>query len=107
MAASKPRLGVFKFTSCDGCQLTVLDCEEELLALADRVDIVLFHEATTQFQPGPYDIALIEGSVSTPEEVERTKAIRAQTRFFLPFGVCATHGGIQALKHYQSADAMK
>lgn len=85
----------------------MLDCEEYLLDIADRMDIVLFHEAQTNSEPGPYDIALVEGSVTTPEEVERTRAIRAQTRFFLPIGVCATHGGVQAQKNYADVEAYK
>ncbi|TAK33582.1 MAG: oxidoreductase [Chloroflexota bacterium] len=107
MTIDKPRLGVFKFSSCDGCQLSILDCEEELLDLADRMNIVFFHEAQTTFEPGPYDVALVEGSVSTEAEIERTKAIRAQTLFFVPFGVCATHGGIQAQKNYADVEEYK
>ena len=61
MSQPKPRLGVFKFASCDGCQLTVLDCEDELLTLADRVEIGYFLEAVSRPLEGEFDVALVEG----------------------------------------------
>jgi coenzyme F420-reducing hydrogenase gamma subunit len=104
---SRPKLAVFKFTSCDGCQLTILNCEEELLDLAGAVEIAYFLEAKRDFAPGPYDIAFVEGSVSTPEELERTRQIRASARFLIPFGACATAGGIQALRNFADLEPMK
>lgn len=106
-ALHRPKLAVYKFTSCDGCQLTILDCEEELLDLAAAVDIAYFAEAKREFDPGPYDIAFVEGSVSTPEEIERTRRIREITRFVIPFGACANAGGIQALRNFADLAAMK
>ena len=103
----KPRVAVYKFTSCDGCQLSILDCEEELLQLADITEIAFFAEASSEYHPGPYDIAFVEGSVSTPEEVERTREIRASTGSFIAFGACATAGGIQALRNFADVDQMK
>jgi sulfhydrogenase subunit delta len=79
-AAQRPRLAVFKFASCDGCQLSLLDCEEELLAVAEAVDIVNFPEASRRMLPGPYDIALVEGSITTPADRERIRDLRAQSR---------------------------
>ena len=99
-ASHRPRLAVHKFTSCDGCQLTILDCEESLLDLAEVVDIAYFREAGCDSTPGPFDIAFVEGSVSTPEEIERTRRIRESTRTFVAFGACATAGGIQALRNF-------
>ena len=104
---SKPKLAIWKFTSCDGCQLTVLDCEEAFIDLIDSFDVALFLEARRDFEPGPYDVSLVEGSVSTPAEIERIKGIRDQTRFLIPFGVCATWGGIQALRNWGNAEQMK
>ena len=98
--SAKPRLAVFKFASCDGCQLTLLDCEDELLALADAVEIAHFTEATRTSLPGPYDLALVEGSITTPEDAERIKEVRAQSRFLVVIGACATAGGIQALRDF-------
>ncbi|MBI2954450.1 MAG: oxidoreductase [Chloroflexi bacterium] len=103
----KPRLAVWKFTSCDGCQLTVLDCEEEFLDLLGSFEIALFHEARREFEPGPYDVSLVEGSIGTPAEAERIKMVREQTKFLIPFGVCATWGGIQALRNWSDAERMK
>ena len=103
----KPRLAVWKFSSCDGCQLTLLDCEDELLALAERVEIAYFLEATRAQLAGPYDISLVEGSISTPEEKERIQAVRAQSRKLITIGACATAGGIQALRNVRDHAALK
>src|SRR5690242_20754690 len=95
-----PTLAVWKFASCDGCQLTLLDCEDELVALAGAVRIAHFTEASSAVEPGPYDVSLVEGSVSTPEEVDRIAEIRAQSRILVTIGACASHGGIQALRNF-------
>ncbi|MBF6273964.1 oxidoreductase [Nocardia sp. 852002-20019_SCH5090214] len=95
-----PTLAVWKFTSCDGCQLTLLDCEDELLTLAGRIRIAHFTEASSAVEPGPYDVSLVEGSVSTPEEVDRIAEIRSQSRILVTIGACASHGGIQALRNF-------
>lgn len=96
----KPRLGVFKFASCDGCQLSLLDCEDELLAIAGAVDIADFREASRAVLDGPYDLALVEGSVTTAHDAQRIKEIRAQSKALVTIGACATSGGIQALKNF-------
>jgi len=95
----KPRLGVFKFTSCDGCQLSLLDCEDELLAVAEAIEIAYFPEATRAEDSGHYDLAFVEGSVSTPHEAEMIRDIRARCTTLVTLGACATSGGIQALKN--------
>jgi coenzyme F420-reducing hydrogenase gamma subunit len=99
---SGPSLAVWKFASCDGCQLTLLDCEDELLALAETVHIAHFLEASSASVAGPYDVSLVEGSVTTPEDVERIRHVREQSRVLVTIGACATAGGIQALRN--SAD---
>ena len=100
-AAGRPRLGVFKLTSCDGCQLTLLDLEDELLAIASSLEIVHFAEASSRIAPeGPFDLVLVEGSVSTPEQLERIQAIRRSTTRLVTIGACATAGGIQALRNF-------
>ena len=101
IAPPRPRVAVFKLASCDGCQLQLLDAEEALLALAERVDIVHFREAGDRSEPGPYDVTLVEGSVSTPEQVEEIREIRGMSRFLVTIGACATAGGIQALRNWQ------
>lgn len=102
--AKKPRLAVFKFASCDGCQLTVLSIEDQLLAVAEQLDIVHFLEATSRVEPGPYDVALVEGSVTTPDDARRIRQIRQQSRFLVTIGACATAGGIQALRNWADCD---
>jgi sulfhydrogenase subunit delta len=97
---SRPTLAVWKFSSCDGCQLSLLDVEDELLALADRVQIAHFLEASSATVAGPYDVSLVEGSITTPEEAERIKEVRAASRALVTIGACATAGGIQALRNY-------
>ena len=98
--SAKPKLAVFKFASCDGCQLSLLDCEDELLAVAGAVEIAYFLEARTQQIEGPYDIGLVEGSVTTPHDAERIKEIRQQCKYLVTIGACATSGGIQALRNW-------
>jgi sulfhydrogenase subunit delta len=101
---ARPRLAVFKFASCDGCQLSLLDAEDELLAVAAAVDIAYFPEARTQESAGPYDVGLVEGSITTPHDATRIKEIRQQCRFLVTIGACATAGGIQALRNWAKVD---
>jgi len=98
--ARKPRLGVWKFASCDGCQLSLLDCEDELLAVAGAVDIAYFPEATRGDVKGRYDLALVEGSITTPHDAERIRDVRRRARTLVTIGACATAGGIQALRNF-------
>ncbi len=102
--AHKPTVAVYKFSSCDGCQLSLLNMEDELLDLAGAVDIAYFLEATRAERPGPYDIAIVEGSVTTPHEADRIKEIREQCKVLIALGTCATAGGIQALRNFADAD---
>lgn len=99
-AGHRPRLGVVKFASCDGCQLTLLDLEDELLALTERFDIVEFAEATSNRSDGPFDVLLVEGSISTPEQADEIVRLRRQTPLLVTIGACATAGGIQALRNW-------
>ena len=103
---TRPSLAVWKFASCDGCQLSLLDCEDELLAVAGAVDIAYFPEATSHVAPGPYDLSLVEGSITTPHDAERIRQIRAQSRTLITIGACATAGGIQALRNFRDHAAM-
>jgi coenzyme F420-reducing hydrogenase gamma subunit len=97
----KPRLGVFKFASCDGCQLVLLDCEDELLAIAEAVEIAHFPEASSNLaEEGPFDVALVEGSISAPEHLEQIQAIRERSQTLVTIGACATSGGLQALRNF-------
>ncbi|MCB9754612.1 MAG: oxidoreductase [Myxococcales bacterium] len=97
----KPRLAVFKFASCDGCQLSLLDCEDELLALAGELEISHFLEASSAVQDGPYDLSLVEGSITTPHDAARIREVRRQSRALVTIGACATAGGIQALRNFR------
>ncbi len=101
---AKPRLAVFKFASCDGCQLQLLDAQDRLLELAGRVEIDHFLEASSRVVPGPYDVGLVEGSITTVEDEERIREVRRQCRFLVTIGACATAGGIQALRNWGRID---
>jgi sulfhydrogenase subunit delta len=98
--AARPKLAVLKFASCDGCQLSLLDCEDELLALAEHVEIANFLEASRAVTEGPYDVVLVEGSITTPHDAQRIRAVRAQAKVLVTIGACATAGGIQALRNF-------
>lgn len=96
----RPRLAVWKFASCDGCQLTLLDCEDELLLIAGEMEVAYFLEASSDLGSGPYDLSLVEGSVTTPEDAERIQHVRSVSRRLVTIGACATAGGVQALRNY-------
>jgi sulfhydrogenase subunit delta len=96
----KPTLAVWKFASCDGCQLTVLNLEDELLALAGEIEIAHFLEASSATVEGPYDVSLVEGSITTPSDAERILEVRRASRTLITIGACATAGGIQALRNF-------
>lgn len=101
---TKPRLAVFKFASCDGCQLSLLSCEDELLTVAEHVEIAYFLEARSQVLDGPYDVGLVEGSITTAHDAQRIKEIRRQCKALVTIGACATAGGIQALRNWANVD---
>jgi coenzyme F420-reducing hydrogenase gamma subunit len=103
----RPRLAVFKFASCDGCQLQLLNLEHELLALAERFEIAHFLEASSRAQDGPYDVTLVEGSITTPADVQRIRQVREQATTLISIGACATSGGIQHLRNQADVEDWK
>lgn len=100
----RPTLAVWKFASCDGCQLSLLDCEDELLVIAGKVEIAHFPEASRAVVEGPYDLSLVEGSITTPHDAERIHEVRRASRFLVTIGACATAGGIQALRNFKDVE---
>jgi coenzyme F420-reducing hydrogenase gamma subunit len=101
---AKRKLAVWKFASCDGCQLSLLDCEDELLQIADQLEISYFLEASSAAVEGPYDVSLVEGSITTPHDAERIREVRASSRALITIGACATSGGIQALRNFADVE---
>ena len=97
----RPKLAVWKFASCDGCQLSLLDCEDALLTIADSIQIASFPEASREVIRGPYEISLVEGSITTAHDAERIHKIRRMSKILITIGACATSGGIQALKNFK------
>jgi sulfhydrogenase subunit delta len=98
---AKPKMAVWKFASCDGCQLSLLDCEDELLLVADKVEISYFLEASSAVTKGPYDLSLVEGSITTEHDVQRIQKVRQESNLLVVIGACATAGGIQALRNFK------
>jgi coenzyme F420-reducing hydrogenase gamma subunit len=107
VARPRLRVGVVKMASCDGCQLTLLDLEDELLAIGDRFDIIEFPEASSLRSGGPYDVLLVEGSISTPQQAEEIVELRAKTRLLVTIGACASYGGIQALRNWSDHEVFR
>ena len=104
MAKRRPKLAVWKFASCDGCQLSLLNCEDELLQVASAVEISYFLEASRAVVRGPYDVSLVEGSITTPHDAERIHQVRRMSKALITIGACATAGGIQALRNFADVD---
>jgi len=98
--STRPKLAVWKFASCDGCQLTLLDCEDELLAVAERVELAYFLEASRATVEGPYDLSLVEGSITTAHDLTRVQEVRRVSKRVVTIGACATAGGIQGLRNF-------
>jgi coenzyme F420-reducing hydrogenase gamma subunit len=96
----RPKVAVWKFASCDGCQLSLLNCEDDLLAVAGEIEIAYFLEASRATVAGPYDISLVEGSITTPEDLARIRKVRQVSKYLITIGACATAGGIQALRNF-------
>ncbi len=107
MAPARPKLAVWKFASCDGCQLAVLDGVDELLALAGAVEIAVFLEASRARLDGPFDLSLVEGSITTAADAERIREVRAQSKRLVTIGACATAGGIQSLRNFADTEAYR
>lgn len=101
---SRQKLAVWKFASCDGCQLSLLDCEDELLTLAEIIQIAYFKEASDVEIKGPYDISLVEGSIATEHDKARIQEVRRQSKVLITIGACATAGGIQALRNFANTE---
>ena len=99
-ARPRPVVAVWKFASCDDCQFSLLDCEDELLALAGAIDIAYFAEASSTLRSGPYDLSLVEWSVTTTEDERRIRRARADSKQLVTIGACATAGGIQSLRNF-------
>ena len=104
VSTRKPTVAVWKFASCDGCQLTLLDCEDEFLSIVGAIDIAYFPEATRAQHPGPYDLSIVEGSITTQHDADRIHDIRARSTTLITIGACATAGGVQALKNGADVD---
>jgi len=101
MKRRRKKLAVWKFASCDGCQLSLLDCEDELLAVAEAMRIAYFAEASRAMVKGPYDLSLVEGSITTPQDAERIQQVRRESKYLVTIGACATAGGVQALRNFR------
>jgi sulfhydrogenase subunit delta len=103
---TKPRIAIFDFSCCEGCQLQIVNLEEELLDLLGGADVVEWREAMSD-QSRDYDIAIIEGSITRAEDEERLWMIRGRAKILVAIGACATIGGINKLKNNFNLDEVK
>jgi sulfhydrogenase subunit delta len=99
----KPKVGFFDFTGCEGCQLEVINFESELVELLEHVDIVNFREAM-QERSDDYDIAVIDGAITTETEIKRIQQIRKQAKILITIGACSSSGGVNCLKNFRSME---
>jgi coenzyme F420-reducing hydrogenase gamma subunit len=106
-AAGRLTVGIVKFASCDGCQLSLLDLEDELLDVVGKFDIIEFPEASSLRSEGPFDVLLVEGSISTADQLREILELRGKTRTLVTIGACASYGGIQALRNWMDHDAVR
>ena len=103
---SKPKVGIFGFTGCGGCQLEILNLEDQLLDLVGAIEIVHFTEAITEFSD-TYEIALVEGSITTEHGVERIKKIGDIAKIVVAMGSCAVNGGLNCMKNLYGLEKAK
>ena len=104
---SQPRVAIFDFACCEGCQLQIVNMEEELLSLISVVSPVAWREAISDHSD-EYDIAIVEGSITRPSDEERLQEIRARAKVLIALGACATIGGVNKLKNkFAIADVIR
>jgi coenzyme F420-reducing hydrogenase gamma subunit len=104
---AKPKIAIFDFACCEGCQLQIVNLEEEILSLLGGADVVEWREAMSE-KSDEYDIAVIEGSITRLEDEERLKLIRSRAKVLIALGACATIGGINKLKNnFDDLDEVK
>ena len=94
----KPRVAIFDFAGCEGCQLQIVNMEEEILDLISVVDVVEWREGMSE-QSDEYDVAIIEGSITRPQDEEKLRQIRERAKILVALGACATNGGVNKLKN--------
>ena len=107
LGVTKPKVAIFKFASCSGCQLVFLNCEDELLDILGAIDIAFFPEAKRENAEGPYDIGFVEGAITSPDEVERILEVRRQCKTLVAIGACAFTGGLPSLKNWKKLPWIK
>lgn len=103
---TKPRVAIFDFACCEGCQLQIVNMEEEILDLLTLVQPVEWREAMSD-QSEEYDIAIVEGSITRPGDEEKLKTIRARAKILVALGACATIGGVNKLKNNFEMDEVR
>ena len=103
----KPKVGIFSFTSCAGCQFEILDLEDELLDIFEATDVTHFPMAKAKNDEGPFDIAVVEGAITTKKEARELKVIRKKSKFLIAIGSCATYGGVPAIKDWYTEEEIE
>lgn len=93
----KPKLAIFEFTDCEGCEVEIISLRDRFLALEKRFDIVNWRLGQENNQPGPYDIVIIEGTPIARREVDLLRELREQSKTLIALGACACLGGIPGI----------
>ena len=107
MTTKKPTIGVYSFSSCSGCQIAILNLEDVLVQLLDKLNIRYFHLIQSENNEGPVDIAFIEGAITTKEHIQKLKKIREQSQKVIAIGSCSCTGGIPAMKNLEKREDLK
>jgi len=103
----KPKVAIFEFGCCEGCQLQIVNLEEQLLDLLGLVDVVTWREARSEHSDGPYDISFVEGSITREEEMDRLRWIRNNSKILVALGACAHIGGVNTIKNFMDQDEVR
>ncbi|MFA4890456.1 MAG: hypothetical protein WC587_02370 [Candidatus Paceibacterota bacterium] len=93
----KPKIAIYDFTDCEGCEVKLVSLREKLLLLENKVDIVNWRLGQERFEPGPYDITIIEGTPITQHEIDLLKELRENSKVIVALGACAALGGVPAI----------
>ncbi len=100
----RPKIAVFSFTGCEGCSLQLANKEETLGPFLSAIEVVNFREISSE-QRDDYEVALIDGAITRPDEIERIKVIRDRTTLLVALGSCACFGGVNRLKNAYDLEA--
>ena len=106
MNPAKIRLATVWLDGCSGCHMSFLDCDERLIDLAQHVDIVCAPLIDVKEFPEKVDVTVVEGAITSEEDLHRIRLVRARTRILISFGDCAVTGNVPAMRNNFGAAAI-